>query len=261
MISSAIFKQTLKANLKLWMIFTVITSAMLTVMIAVFEPSTLTGMTDMLKDTPLADMLKNTTFLGMLASTFYSMHGVLLPVVFIIMTGNSLIASQVDRGSMAYLLSTPTKRSTVVRTQAFYFIASLIMMFVIMTGVGLVAIQIFQSDVDISISHFLMLNFGLFLLMFATSSISFFFSCLFNLSKNSLALGAGIPVAFFLFRLMAQVSGSLEGFKYISLNSLFDTDAIMSENSVEIQFTILGGIGIVLYALGMRVFQQKDLPL
>ena len=70
MFSKAIFKQTLKANFKLWIIFTVITSAMLAVMIAVFEPTTLTGMTDMVKGTPLADMMKNTTFLGMLASTF-----------------------------------------------------------------------------------------------------------------------------------------------------------------------------------------------
>ena len=90
------------------------------------------------------------------------------------MTANSLIASQVDRGSMAYLLSTPTKRSTVVRTQALYLITSLIMMFVIVTGVGLAAIQIFQGNVDINISDFIMLNVGLFLLMFATSAISFF---------------------------------------------------------------------------------------
>ncbi|MGE7093666.1 ABC transporter permease subunit [Lysinibacillus sp. NPDC048646] len=261
MLSKTIFKQTLKANFKLWIIFTVITSVMLAVMIAVFEPTTISGVTDMIKDTALGDMLKNTTFLGMLASTFYSLHGVLLPVIFIIMTANSLIASQVDRGSMAYLLSTPIKRSTVVRTQAFYLIVALMMMFVVVTSLGLASIQIFQSDVDISISDFLMLNLGLFLLMFAISGISFFFSCLFNLTKNSLALGAGIPIAFFLFHLMAQISKSLEGIKYISLNTLFDTDAILNGDSIAIQFIMLIGIGIVLYALGIRVFQQKDLPL
>ncbi|MBE7128485.1 ABC transporter permease [Bacillus mycoides] len=261
MFSKAIFKQTLKANFKLWIIFTVITSAMLAVMIAVFEPTTLSGMTDMVKGTPLAAMMKNTTFLGMLASTFYSMHGILLPVIFIMMTANSLIASQVDRGSMAYLLSTPTKRSTVVGTQALYLITSLVVMFVIVTGAGLATIQITQSNVDINISDFIMLNVGLFLLMFATSGISFFFSCLFNLSKNSLALGAGIPVAFFLFQLMGQVSTSLEKMKYLSLNTLFDTNAILNGDSVAIPFIILIGVGIVLYGAGMRVFQQKDLPL
>lgn len=261
MFSKAIYKQTLKANLKLWLIFTIITSAIFTAMIAVFEPTTISGMTDMMKDTPLMDMLQNTTFLGMLASTYFSLHGVLLPVIFIIMTANSLIASQVDRGSMAYLLSTPTKRSTVVGTQAIYLISSLVAMFVIVTGVGFAAIHIFQSEADVNISDFLTLNVGLFLLMFATSGISFFFSCVFNLSKNSLALGAGIPVAFFIFQLMSQVSDSLDGFKYVSMNTLFDTNAILNGEGFFIQFLILLVIGIVLYALGIRVFQQKDLPL
>jgi ABC-2 type transport system permease protein len=259
--NKTIFKQTLKANLKLWIIFTVITSAMLGILTAVFEPSTISGMTNMVEGTALADLLKNTTFLGMLSSTFYTLQGVLLPVVYIIMTANSLIAAQVDRGSMAYLLSTPTKRSTVVITQAIYLIVALVVMFAIVTLVGVSSIQIFQSDVDISTSDFLMLNLGLFLLMFATSGISFLFSCIFNLSKNSFAFGAGIPLAFFLCELMSSVSGSLEKLKYISLNTLFAKDAILSGDSYMIQFIVMAMIGIVLFGIGIRVFKEKDLPL
>ena len=110
MLSKTIYKQTLKSNFKLWLIFTLIMSVLNAVLIAVFEPSTISGMADMVKGTPLESMLQNSTFLGMLAQTFFSLHGVILPLVFIIMTANSLVASQVDRGSMAYLLSTPTKR-------------------------------------------------------------------------------------------------------------------------------------------------------
>jgi ABC-2 type transport system permease protein len=234
---------------------------MLGVLIAVFEPSTISGMTNMVEGTPLADLLKNTTFLGMLSSTFFTLQGILLPIVYIIMTANSLIASQVDRGSMAYLLSTPTKRSTVVITQAVYLIVALVAMLAIVTLVGVSSIQIFQSDVDISISDFLILNLGLFLLMFATSGISFLFSCIFNLSKNSIAFGAGIPIAFFLFELMGSVSASLDKFKYVSLNTLFDKDAILSGDSYMVQFLILAIVGIVLYGIGIRVFKEKDLSL
>lgn len=261
MLSKTIFKQTLKSNFKLWLIFTLIMSVLNAVLIAVFEPSTISGMADMVKGTPLESMLQNSTFLGMLAQTFFSLHGVILPLVFVIMTANSLVASQVDRGSMAYLLSTPTKRSVVVKTQAAYLITSLIAMFAIVTIVGVLAIQIFQGDTDVSISDYLILNLGLLILMFATSGISFLFSCVFNLSKNSLAFGAGIPLAFFLFHLMAQVSDSLEVIKYISLNTLFDTAAILNGDGYMIQFIILAVVGIVLYAIGIRVFQQKDLPL
>jgi ABC-2 type transport system permease protein len=205
--------------------------------------------------------LEEQTFLGMLAQTFYSIHGVILPIIFIIITANSLIASQVDRGSMAYLLSTPIKRSAVVGTQAVYLITSILVMLIIFTIVGLFSIHLFQGDIDVSITDFLLLNLGLFLLMFAISSISFLFSCIFNLSKNSLALGAGIPIAFFLFQIMSKVDESLEGFKYLTLNSLFDTDAILNGSSYLMQFITLAAVGVVLYGIGMRIFMEKDLPL
>ncbi|KAA0966395.1 hypothetical protein FQ087_09240 [Sporosarcina sp. ANT_H38] len=69
--------------------------------------------------------------------------------------------------------------------------------------------------------------------------------------------GAGIPLAFFLFHLMAQVSDSLEDIKYISLNTPFETAAILNGDG----YIILAMIGFILYAIGIRVFQQQDLPL
>lgn len=261
MFNKTIFKLTLKGNFKLWFIFTLVMSIFCVVLTAVFAPATISGVTDMVKGTPLEKMLEQTTFLGMLAQTFYTLQGIILPLIFIILTANNLIAAQVDRGSMAYLLSTPTKRSTVVMTQALYFILSLLAMFTIVTLVGLFSIQIFQRDTEINLANYLSLNLGLFLLMFATSGVSFLFSCIFNLSKNSLALGAGIPLAFFLFQLMSKVDESLEGFKYLSLNSLFEPKAIAGGEEYLVQFIILAVTGIVLYAIGMGVFKNKDLPL
>lgn len=463
MLSKAIFKQTLKSNYKLWIIFTTIMCVMSALIIAVFDPKMFSGMTDMVKNMPgLADMLgdrmdKMTSLLGILSESFYTMQGIILALIFIIMTANSLIASQVDRGSMAYLLSTPTKRITVVRTQAVYLISSIVAMFLAVTMIGLATVQIahggiftkaYTTDVkaaatllekseadiennlnlilkddnalkegansrnievdvytaylnqkmtnnayqaaastlgidvdkiaenpalikesadalsesarvmgmeptlysavldqiiaqqtaaseqskemqtkimtgitaaadvlkmdaadlvsdmgkikenpdaltamvtasglpeqiitplinqqlaadeitidkgiDFSVKNYLMMNLGALLLMFAISGISFLFSCIFNLSKNSLALGAGIPVAFFIFHLMAQIDESLEGFKYLTLNTLLDTNAIISGNSYWFQFTVLAVLGVILYVIGAKVFTEKDLPL
>ncbi|MDD2360133.1 MAG: ABC transporter permease subunit [Syntrophaceticus schinkii] len=261
MFSKTIFKQTFKANFKLWLIITLLLIVFCALLIGVFKPETISNLQDLIKGSPLESILEQQTFLGMLAQTYYSIHGVILPIIFIIITANSLIASQVDRGSMAYLLSTPIKRSAVVGTQAVYMVTSILVMFIIVTIVGLFSIHIFQGDIDINITDYLLLNLGLFLLMFAISSISFLFSCIFNLSKNSLALGAGIPIAFFLFQLMSQVDESLEGFKYLSLNSLFDTNAILNDGSYLTQFIALAVVGVVLYGIGMRIFMEKDLPL
>ena len=108
---------------------------------------------------------------------------------------------------------------------------------------------------------FLMLNIGMLLLMLAVSSISFLASCIFNLSKHSLALGAGLPFAFLILNLLSTVNETLEPLKYFSLMTLFDTEQILKEGTYWPQFVGLLAVGIVLYALAIRVFQRKDLPL
>jgi len=261
LINRTIFRHTLKSNLKLWILFAAVTSLIMAIFVAVFKPSTISGVMDLIKDSALAGIVINTTFLGMLSSTFYTMHGVLLPLVYIIFTANGLIAAQVDRGSMAYVLSAPVRRSTLVLTQGLYLIVALAGMCTVITLVGLAAIRLFQSDIEVDVADFLLVNLGLLLLLFATSGISFLFSCVFNLSRHSVALGAGIPIAFFLFDLMSSVSEDLEFFKYFTINTLFDRDAILAGESVLLPFAVLAVIGVVLYGIGVRVFTKKDLPL
>ncbi|MDG4984800.1 ABC transporter permease subunit [Lactococcus lactis] len=261
MFSKAIFKQTLKANARMLLLVTIVTSLMLVAMVAVFDPSTIKSLGSSLGSTGLVHTSPVDPFLSMLGSTFFSLQGVLLPIIYVVLTANGLIASQVDKGSMAYLLSTPTKRTTVVRTQALFMITSLIFMFAVVTGVGILSIHQFQSGVDIDMTKYYELIFGLFLLMFATSGISFFASSLFNLSKNSLLLGAGLPVAFFLLHLMSTMSSSLEGLKYFSLNTLFDTSSVLKGDDILLNFSILAIIGIILYLASLFVFKKKDLPL
>ena len=463
MFSKTIFKQTLRQNWKLWAIFTALTAAISAVFIAVFDPRMIQRMVDMMSDMPgLGDMIRTQigdqlTLVGMIGNTFYEMPGFILPLVFVIITANSLIAAQVDRGSMAYTLSTPIKRVKVVSTQALYMITSVFCMFLVVTIVGLGTVQLahsglwgdkytpdvvaasetlniskvdlskdlnqilsnseavksgahargidedvytaylnlklteksheaaaeilgvdvgvveadlsliknneaalsaaagvmgmepmiygavldqaiaqgnasteqsnemqekliagltaaaeqldmeasdlatnmgkiknspsalsamvsasgmpepmvigiinqqlasdeigFDIGIDFSVKDYLNLNLGIFLLMFAISSISFLFSCIFNLTKNSLALGAGIPIASFIFQIMASASSDLDNLKYLSLNTLFDRSAITGGGTFIPQFIVLAAMGAALYFIGIKVFKAKDLPL
>ena len=118
-----------------------------------------------------------------------------------------------------------------------------------------------DDGIGFTVPDYLRLNLGFFLLMFAISSISFMFSCIFNLSKQYMALGGGIPLAFFLLHMMAQVSDSFKVMKYFTLNTLFDANAILNGGDYVIQFIVLALLGIVFYIIGIRVFTEKDLPL
>jgi ABC-2 type transport system permease protein len=406
-------------------------------MISVFDPGRMNRMKNMIEgmisqsDGAMSSMLGDrigdmTSLLATLSNGFYGNLALILPLIYIIITANGLIASQVDRGSMAYTLSAPIKRITVVATQGIYMIAALLCMFITISIVGIVATQITQGsvfgvtytedvkavskllnmdrdsitndltiilndeqalhegarartiDVDVYTSYleqklataadttqqstqseqpaemqnkimygltaaaeilemdvvdlashmdrikennhaleaaakaaslvpdeylasvpdeamalemqktaftkiinmslaseqitldeginfdlkeFFMLNLGIFLLMFAISSISFLSSCIFNLAGSSIAFGAGIPIAFFIFQTMAKLGDSMEYFKYLTLNTLYDTSSILSGSGYLIQFIILGAIGVILYLISFKVFKEKDLPL
>ena len=75
------------------------------------------------------------------------------------------------------------------------------------------------------------------------------------------AVGAGLPLAFFLFQMMSELSEDLEFCRYLSLNTLFSPDDILAGEGVVLPFILLGLIGLVLYAAGIHVFNRKDLPI
>ncbi|MFR8859577.1 MAG: ABC transporter permease subunit, partial [Enterococcus faecium] len=64
-----------------------------------------------------------------------------------VFTANTLVVSEVDSGSMAYTLSTPIKRSSVIFTKSLYLILSVILMYVIVSLAGLGASQLKYNNV------------------------------------------------------------------------------------------------------------------
>lgn len=206
-------------------------------------------------------------------SIFYKMAGLLLPIIYMIMVANNLIAGQVDSGSMAYVLSTSTKRKQVVFTQAIFLVSSLFAMFVMTTITSVVCLSILDvPSITLTYSQLILLNLGAFLTMFAMSGLSFMASCIFNRSKRSMAIGGGLNM-FFLVATMLGLFGSqvlpsvirlnaLNYFNFVSVISLFDVVSILGGTTTFIwKLAILVTIGVVLYFIGARRFEKKDLPL
>lgn len=205
-------------------------------------------------------------------SIFYKLAGLLLPIIYMIMTSNSLISGQVDSGSMAYVLSTSTKRSTVVFTQGLYLIGSLLAMFSLTTVTGCVCLSLVTEDVELTYTNLILLNVGAFLVLLALSGLCFFTSCVFDRSKRSMAIGGGLSI-FALVAAMLGLFGSpvipsvvrldaLNNFNYATIISLFDVIAIIDGTNAFIwKFIILGVVGLLGYILGSIRFTKKDLPL
>jgi ABC-2 type transport system permease protein len=119
----------------------------------------------------------------------------------------------------------------------------------------------FDQDIYFNVGSYINLNIGIFLLMFAIGGVSFMFSCIFNLSRNSLALGAGIPFAFFILNMMASISPDFASLRYLTLNTLYNPMNVVGGYDFIPQFIAMTVIGLTLYIIGIAVFKKKDLPL
>ena len=208
-----------------------------------------------------------------IGSIFFRIAGLLLPMIFVIMTANNLIAGQVDSGSMAYVLSTPTKRRTVTLTQMLYMITSLFVMFALTTLTSIVCLAIVSSsEITINYGEIVLLNLGAFITMFAISGICFLSSCWFNRSKMSMSCGGGLTM-FFLVATILGLFGSkvipsairidaMKYFNYVSIISLFDAISILEGTLTFLwKFAILIAIGVITYTISILKFNKKDLPL
>lgn len=205
-------------------------------------------------------------------SIFYKLAGLLLPIIYMIMASNNLISGQVDSGSMAYVLSTSTKRNTVAFTQAVYLVGSLLAMFLLTTATGCVCLAIVGTEIGLGYGELVLLNLGAFLVLFALAGLNFFTSCYFDRSKRSMAIGGGLSI----FALVAAMLGlfgspvipkvvrldSLNYFNYTTIISMFDVVSIMEGTTAFIwKFAILLVLGIIGIIAGSVKFIKKDLPL
>ena len=207
-----------------------------------------------------------------IGSIFFKMAGLLLPIIYLIMASNNLIAGQVDSGSMAYVLSTSTKRKQVTFTQGLFLASSLALMFVATSITSVVCLAIVNVNTSVTFGKLLLINLGAFVTLFAISGINFFTSCYFDRSKRAMAIGGGLSI-FFLVATMLGLFGSpvipsvvridaLNYFNYVSIISLFDVVSILDGGYTWIwKLAILLVIGLAGYILGSIKFKKKDLPL
>jgi ABC-2 type transport system permease protein len=260
MISKPLLKQTIKSNLKLFLIFTAVLCGLLSIVMTVFTPSTMESINRSSQNLPFNPLGDISTLIKFLSNQYFGMFALIFSMIYLIIVGNRLIAGQVDKGNMAYNLSTPVTRTQVTSTYALFLAGSLAMMFALIAGIGVGVAAITQPGV-LDNAAFLRLTLGEYLLQFAISGIVFCASCIFNRSSHSLSFGAGLPILFFATNLLTGMSKDLDFLKYFSLITLLDTDSIISGEGYAIKFIILTIVAIVLYIIGIKVFKEKDLPL
>ena len=314
--SKPLFRQSVKSNLGLWLALTIGSAAIFVVINLVVGTKTVFSNIDMNKVLVYIqdENMNFLKILGLLESMGFSLSriqtmsqldlnsimndlvykiaGVLLPMVYVMITCNKLLAAQVNDGSMAYILSTPTNRKKVVKTQYFFISMSLILMYLVISiaafGSGAVA-WVINPPSNI---NFLTMTLRTFLYCFASlcamfclTGVCFGASAWFNKSSNSIALGGGACILAFLCCILGLFGNkvfvsvgvgvqAMDFFNYLTIYTLVDTESLgnfakaaSGIKSAEISYkwawelAVLLGSGFILAFIGSFRFVKKDLPL
>lgn len=251
MFSWTIFIKTLQSNLFLWMVVTFATTLFFNATIFAVDNLTSSGLT------PPGDL---TDSLSLLDQTFFSMIGILLPLIYIVVVSNRLIAKEVDQGSLAFVLTTQVSRETLIFTRGLFLFLSISAMMLILSLTGSATFQTLTMDVDLEVYGQIM--FGLYALELSFAGINFLTSSLFNKTSLSIGFGAGISLGMFLLSTLSSLTSDLEPLRQFTLNQFFQVETIISgEANSLLNFSILLSVFVCLSLFGFQIFRKKNLPL
>ncbi|MBS7007755.1 ABC transporter permease subunit [Anaerostipes sp.] len=261
-----LLKREIKSNYKVFLIIAAVASMYVSVMISMFEPELGNMLEQFEKAMPglmsAAGMTNpGTTLQSFLKTYLYGFFLLVLPMIYELFAANKLVARYVDLGSMALILSSPHSRRKTVRTQGFFLAASVCLLIVYITVLGIVCSEIMFPG-DLNMSEFIRLNTGLLCLHICISGFFFFMSCICNDSRKSMGVSVGVFMAFYLLQMLSNMGDKLENLKYATVFTLFDGDALLKgETRALAMSAVLLLIGIAFYEAGKYRFRKRDLPL
>ncbi len=230
-------------------------------------------------DESLKEMGDMNTYGIIVGVVAFGMAALLIPMVYTILLSKSLVAEKVETGSLAFTLSTPTTRNSFIFTQGCYLVfsevimaASLLLASIVTRQVGIMA-----GSTDLSTSlpvvDLCLYALGNFMVALAVSGINFLTSCHFNKTSESIGVGGGLTIFFFICSILGlfatkAIPGTIRInmmsiFNYMTIDSLFDALAVMNQDYETYWFKLmfLLIIAFVTYIVGGFDFKKKDLPL
>lgn len=262
--SWTLFRHNIKTNWLIWLLMTLVFFMYYTIMLMMYDPNSLVLMQEFIEMLPDA-MVKalnfddfGTTLFTFMSGYLYGFLIYLFPMVITVVVNHRLVAAQVDKGSLAYVLASPLSRGQIIRTQILFSLVTMGAFFLSYTSVALLIAEIaFPGEMDNA--KFILLNVNAYAVYIALGGIGFLASTLADDKNVSLSFGVGIPVFFLITQMLANADDQLAGFKYLSLFTLMDPSYANSDPaSAWLSIVVLVGIGSLLYGIAHEVFRRKN---
>ena len=184
----------------------------------------------------------------------------IVPMVFTMLLVNNYLVKYVDSGSMACLLATVHSRKKIILTQIFSILLMITIFLTYATLLGIIGSELlFPGKLDIG--RYILMNIATLFMQFMVGGICFFMASAVNETRWYLALGVGIPLAFYIIQMMANMGDKIEVFKYMTIYTLLPYKEIIAGDGFLGYFIIMILTSAVLFVAGKNIFIRKDLNL
>lgn len=194
------------------------------------------------------------------AGYLYGMLFIMFGLIFTILLTNRLIFKPLDSGSFVYIHSSCNKRSRIIITEILVIITYLFIMALVMFLTISIAGYVKYAEY-VNFGELAYLNLSFFTLLVFISSITIFTSSLFE-GKLAMGLNVGLPVFFFLFKMISNLGEKYDLIKYFTPFSLFDPESSIhfSINSIVFNIVlIVASFGV--FIINIVLFKKKDLSI
>lgn len=264
MICRPLFRRELRTNCKILLLLCLVFTLYGGVVIGMYDPKlgeSLRLMAESMPDLFAAFGMSDpgSTMLEFLVNYLYGFLFVCFPMVMILVLASRLLTGYIDRGAMAWLLSSPTPRWKLALTQA-AALGLLVLLLTAYTAAMCLALSqcLFPGELDAP--RFLLVNAGLLGLLLFLAGVCFACACLFAQSSFALGAGGGLCAAFLLLQMLGQVGDRLRFLRCLTPLTLFDPAGIAAGEPGAMLLPLPLYLGAAaLFGLGVWRFQVRDL--
>ncbi len=266
----SLYTQMMRTNMKTFLGFGIGSAAYVTLMTLVFPmiADNIKQIDEMIKIFPEALLralgLESMSDYGQfIAAEYYGLFYLFILGAFTVIVSINLLARLVDRGSMAYLLSTRVSRIEIAITQIIVLISGLLIIHILTFFAGFIAAKLsIDSGSAIAFFEFFQINFVGFLLFFAIGGYTLLISSLFNDERNAFALAGGLTFVFYVMDMVGKIVIEIDWLRNLSLFSLYEPGKIASgDANIWLSSIIFIAIGLIGYTLAVFIFNKRNLPL
>lgn len=259
-----LFVKEMRSSAFVTVVIAAVLAMYVAMIVSMFDPELGESLTLMMQSMPdlfaaFGMAQPSTTLLDSMLNYLYGFLLTVFPLVLVLIMVNKLVVRYLDRGTMAYLLATPTSRVCIAVTliSVLVSILALLMVSVVAVEVGSAELM-FPGELDMA--GLMRANVGLLGLWLALAGLCFLSACAFSNAALALWAGGGVCILSFLVQMVSQVGDKFEFLKYATPLTLFDVYGLAANDaSAWVGTVALYGIAVVLFAAGVVVFARRDL--